>query len=208
MNGSITATHYLRDDFPTKYHRLIRQQNKIGWRQLFLGRFVTEWARLHDDYTFNAVRNPTLFFSKGTYKRTGDQWCQDITTILWAQWTVVWALRNAVIHGKDELARRQRQEQEDLRQLRQMYSQKQLMEPRVQNLLFETVEEHEQLPANSIHNWLAIHVGLVQQSIKQVSTRAIQGVRSICHYFQPNPSTSRDTRAVTNADDSEPSSST
>jgi len=107
---------------------------------------------------------------KGTYKRTGDQWCQNITTVLWAQWTLVWALRNAVIQGKDKITHRQCREQEDLRQLRELYSQRQL-----QDLLFDTVEEHEQLPVHSIHNWIAIHATLVQQSIKLVSTRAIQG---------------------------------
>ena len=177
------------DAFPHKYHRLIRLQNQIGWRQLFHGRFVTEWARLHDDYTYNASQNPTWKYSTGTYKRTGDQWCQAITTVLWAQWTLVWALRNAVIHGKDEITRRRCREQEDLRQLQQMYSQRPLMEPRVQDLLFDTVEEHEQLPAHLIHNWIAIHATLVQQSIKQASARAIQGVLSIRNYFQPSQDT-------------------
>ena len=198
------------DTFPKKFHRLIRLQNTIGWRQLFLGRFVSEWARLHDDHTFNAARNPTLLISKGTYKRTGDQWCQDITSVLWAQWTIVWALRNAVIHGKDEISRRQRREQEDLRQLRQLYSQKQLLEPSVQNLLFETVEEHEQLPAYSINNWLAIHAGLLKQSVQQASARAIQGVRSIRHYFSNSTvhTTIMDTEESTEAADSGLSSST
>ena len=172
-------------DFPPKYHRLIRLQNQIGWRQLFHGRFVSEWARLHNDYTYNSAKNPTRKHSPGTCKRTGDQWCQMITTVLWAQWTLVWALRNAVIHGKDELTRRRCREQEDLRQLRHMYSQRPLMEPRVQDLFFDMVDQHEQLPPHSIHNWIAIHASLVQQSIKQASDRAIQGVLSIRQYFQP-----------------------
>lgn len=176
------------EDYPPKYQRLILHQNRIGWRQILHGRFVTEWARLHDDYTFNTSKNPMHQRpTKGTYKRTGDQWCQDITKVLWAQWTLVWAQRNAVIHGHDETTRRQCREQEDLRQLRQMYSQRELMEPRVQELLFDTVEEHEQLPAHSIHNWITIHSSLIQQSIQHVSDRAIHGVRSIRTYF-PAPS--------------------
>jgi hypothetical protein len=59
------------------------------------------------------------------------------------------------------------------------------MEPRVQDLFFDTVDEHEQLPPHSIHNWIAIHAALVKHSIKQASDRAIQGVLSIRQYFQP-----------------------
>ena len=198
--------HYLWTPFPTSTIPL--SANQIGWRQLFHGRFVTEWARLHDDYTYNSAKNPTRTYSAATYKRTGDQWCQTITTVLWAQWTLVWALRNAVIHGKDEITRRRCREQEDLRQLRHMYSQRPLMEPRVQDLFFDTVDEHEQLPPHSIHNWIAIHAALVQQSIKQASDRAIQGVLSIRQYFQPRTINTQGHRPSPKAVDLEQNGST
>lgn len=191
-------------DHPPKFHRLIRHQNTIGWRQIFHGRFALEWARHHDDYTCNATRNPTTIFPTGTRKRTGDQWCQDITTTLWAQWTVVWTLRNAVIHGKDEITRRERQEQEDLRRLRKLYSQRHLMEPRVQDLFFDSIIEHEQLSAHAIHNWLAIHVDLARMSMKQVTTRAIQGVPSIRQYFPSTKPQNSDAQVQISDEDTQP----
>ena len=33
-----------------QFRRLFVQQNSIGWRQIFSGRFGTEWERLQDDY--------------------------------------------------------------------------------------------------------------------------------------------------------------
>jgi hypothetical protein len=32
---------------PNNMHKLIQQQNALGWRQLFNGRMSTEWARIH-----------------------------------------------------------------------------------------------------------------------------------------------------------------
>jgi hypothetical protein len=34
---------------PVKYKRLVREQNLIGWRQLFNGQMSKEWARLQAD---------------------------------------------------------------------------------------------------------------------------------------------------------------
>jgi len=39
------------ENHPTKYHQLIQEQNAIGWRQLFNGRWSTQWAKLqHQHY--------------------------------------------------------------------------------------------------------------------------------------------------------------
>jgi hypothetical protein len=107
-----------------------------------------------------------------------------MTTVLWAQWTVVWKIRNEVIHGKDEAMQRQQRQQEDLRRLRHVYTHKNLMEPSVQELLFDTVVEHEVLPAQLIQNWLSIHKDLVRHSVKLTMQRAIQVVRSIRTCFK------------------------
>ena len=79
------------DAFPQRFHCHIRQQNQIGWRQLFHGRLVNEWSQLHDEHTYKATHSnkQNIYYSTGTYKRTGDQWCQDMITLLWAQWTMV-----------------------------------------------------------------------------------------------------------------------
>ena len=37
-------------DFPPIYSSLIFHQTRIGWKQLFVGRFVYEWSNLQQDY--------------------------------------------------------------------------------------------------------------------------------------------------------------
>jgi phosphoenolpyruvate synthase/pyruvate phosphate dikinase len=36
--------------YPTTYRQLVREQTTLGWRQLFNGRWSTDWARLHECY--------------------------------------------------------------------------------------------------------------------------------------------------------------
>ena len=56
--------------YPPAVHRLIRQQNEIGWHQLFLGRFSTEWSDLQDNY-YARLREEKA--TKGK-KQTGQRW--------------------------------------------------------------------------------------------------------------------------------------
>jgi hypothetical protein len=38
--------------YPQDVRHLLVQQNAIGWRQLFSGRFSIEWARLKQEYYY------------------------------------------------------------------------------------------------------------------------------------------------------------
>jgi hypothetical protein len=59
------------------------------------------------------------------------------------------------------------------------------VEPSVQELLCQDIQAYLQQPTWVNKNWLSIHVPLVQTSIRQVRTKATQGVRSIRTYFGP-----------------------
>ena len=37
-------------DYPPDVNRLIRRQNAIGWKHLWLGRFSVEWSDMQDDF--------------------------------------------------------------------------------------------------------------------------------------------------------------
>jgi hypothetical protein len=43
--------------YPHELHLLICQENKIGWRQLFHGRFSGEWSRIQSDYYYRSSDN-------------------------------------------------------------------------------------------------------------------------------------------------------
>ena len=91
-----------------------------------------------------------------------------------------------MIHGNTQETRAQRQKIKDLHRLQSIYQTRHLLEPSVQDLLFDTIEEHhQQRSSTTIHNWLSIHETTFIQSVKQASKRAIQGVRSLKTYFSP-----------------------
>ena len=96
----------------------------------------------------------------------------------------MWTIRNEVIHGHTANERRQKQDAETLRRLRKIYSQREFMEPSIQELLFDNIQEHEAFPTNAIRNWIAVHEDVFLNSVKTASRRAIQGVRNIKTYFQ------------------------
>ena len=180
--------------FPAKYHRLITHQNSIGWRQLFNGRMCSEWSRIQDDHVYNTKLRRQMAplqnndgkrrHSQDTHMRSGTQWTGEIIATLWDQWYKVWTMRNSVIHGHDQESRAKHQREIDTQRLHSIYRSRHLMEPSVQELLFPTIEEHQHSRgATAIHNWLSIHETTFIQSVKNVSKRAIKGVRSIKTYF-------------------------
>ena len=57
------------------------------------------------------------------------------------------------------------------------------MEPRVQSLLLENVEAHEEQPHHVTKNWLRINQAIFKASVRRVKTLALRGVRSIRTYF-------------------------
>jgi hypothetical protein len=166
---------------PEKYHcdvrQLVIQQNTIGWQQIFLGRFSWKWSDMQDD--FYAVRR-----EPGKPKRlTGQRWQTVIIGVVWEQWYLVWRLRNGDLHGATETERSRAITTEAHRDLRDLYNQRNHMEPNVQELLFETLEEHLERPTWVIQNWLAMNSTMMRASIKRARKKAITGVRSLRQYF-------------------------
>ena len=118
---------------------------------------------------------------------------------LWDQWYKVWILRNTAIHGHDRETREKHQHEVDRQRLQTIYQSRQNLEPSIQDLLFSTVEEHQRMCGpQAIRNWLAINETVFMQSIKNVTRRAIQGVRSIRTYFNTGTHTNDRTQHSTN----------
>ena len=114
---------------------------------------------------------------------TGQRWQTTIIGVLWEQWYLVWALRNGELHGATETAKSRAITTEVHRELRDLYDQRNQMEPNVQELLFETLEEHYEQPTWVTWNWLSMNSTTMQASIKRARRRAITGVQSLRKYF-------------------------
>jgi hypothetical protein len=83
--------------FPRAVRQVIINQNAIGWRQIFNGRFALEWARVQDEYV---AAQPSSGNSKSRRRQGGIQWQQRFILEIWKQWQLLWKSRNELLHGK------------------------------------------------------------------------------------------------------------
>ena len=104
---------------------------------------------------------------------------------VWDKWYTLWKQRTQELHGCDQRTRAEAERSDVRRQLHAIYEKRHQLEPRVQELLFARIEEHYKVPPAVTRNWLAIHTSLLQDSMRRVKAKAIQGVRSIRTYFAP-----------------------
>jgi hypothetical protein len=190
---------YNGENIPEKYKRLVRQQNAIGWRQVFNGRMSKEWARLQADYIWIQKQRARDFGqcrgNRGSEDDswrndyTGARWTSDMIDEIWIQWRIVWTLRNATIHGHDQQTRSEKLHQRNNQRLQTIYDNRENLEPSVRELLFDTIDDHRrQNSKHSLHNWLVVHETTFILSAKNVGSRAIRGVKSIKEYFKPRAS--------------------
>ena len=131
--------------------RLIRQQNNIGWKQIFLGRFSYEWSEMQEVFY---VTRPHVNPKK---RRKGAQWQVAIITCLWEQWYILWTNRNSDLHGADTAQRAHIDRQNALRTLRDLYEMKNHYEPSAQELLMADIRSHEAKSTWHIKNWISIN---------------------------------------------------
>jgi hypothetical protein len=70
------------ENYPPTFHKLIKDQTAIGWRQLFHGRFATEWQRLQNQHLRqNGIKKITL---------TGQSWTISMIVQLWREFFDLW----------------------------------------------------------------------------------------------------------------------
>ena len=101
-------------DFPPLYNSLIFHQTRIGWKQLFVGRFVFEWCDLQQDYL--------VLQSITSKKYSGTSWITGVTQIIWNHVYSNWEARNADLHGIDATMREQVPYTQAQRETEEIYS--------------------------------------------------------------------------------------
>lgn len=170
------------EGYDSDIYQLIHQQNQIGWRQIFHGRYSIQWVTVQERHYQNLQWQHD---DSSTNKQTGEQWLVNLILFVWDKWYTLWKQRNQELHGVNELTRAAAERKDVRRQLQEIYQHRQDLEPRVQELLFANVDRHYEVPTSVTRNWLAAHTGLIRESMKRVHAKAIQGVRSIRTYFQP-----------------------
>ena len=166
--------------FSPRLQRLIHQQNQIGWRQMFNGRFGSEWSKVQNDAYSRRPQN-----SDDKIKRTGAKWQTQLIVHIWTQWESAWNERNTALHGHNLTTKNEAIRRDVRRQLEVIYQNRNMMEPSVQELLLESPMDHDQQQLTTTRNWLAMHGPVFRESIRRVRNNALQNVRSIRSYFLP-----------------------
>ena len=154
--------------------RLVLQQNAIGWDHLFLGRFSSEWSSLQDEYYARRSH------STETKHQTGQRWQIAVISMVWF---LLWATRNKELHGADSRSQSQTERREIERTLIDIYEIRTHIEPSVQQLLHRDITEHFSKTMAYNKNWLAVYGPLVKMRIRRAKAKAVQGVKSLRHYF-------------------------
>ena len=159
---------------PPDIRAIIRQQSRIGWCQIFLGRFTQAWSIIQQRYMERKFP---------THHHIADRWQVGLIQTIWEKWYQLWISRNEEVHGKDVSSRHNAERAEIQRQLNILYAQRPMMEPQVQQLLLASPEAHIRYPLKVTKNWLQMNATTFSESVKRVKTRALQGMRSIRSYY-------------------------
>ena len=147
---------------------------------MFNGRFSKEWSRVQQAAYDRRPRT-----AHGQIKQTGKRWQVKLIAHIWTQWEKAWEDRNhAAIHGETASEKSTAIRKEVRRQLDVIYTNRHLMAPSVQELVYDRPEDHDRQHATTTPNWLAQNAQLFKESIKREARRAIRNVRSIRTYFE------------------------
>ncbi|KAI2503536.1 hypothetical protein MHU86_10918 [Fragilaria crotonensis] len=163
--------------YDDEYERLITQQNKIGWRHIFLGRFSCEWVDLQDAHY---ATRPNYNSKKS---KKGSKWQVAMIGRLWDNWYLLWESRNNDLHGADARLSALADRRNALQTLRELYALRNMYEPTVQELLMEDVRDHEAKSTWHIKTWLQINEPILRLSVKRATKLATSGMRSLKSYW-------------------------
>jgi hypothetical protein len=107
-----------------------------------------------------------------------------LIALIWEQWHHIWGVRNSEVHGQDAASRAQAERALLSQAVREVYDQRQHMEPQVASLLLHQNEhEHLRRPRSVIRNWLAVNLPIVRRSVRRVKKWSARGMQSLRSYF-------------------------
>ena len=150
-----------------------------------LGRFVGEWRFVHGRYREQITSQRENSDKATKHRQTTEQWLCGLIQAIWEQWFSLWEARNQDLHGHDAKQKQSHLRQEVHRQLRDIYSTKQFMDPKVRSLLLQDPEAHATYPLHVTTNWLRLHTPIFKENVCKVRRMALKGMKSISTYFRP-----------------------
>ena len=169
--------------YPEIYSELIHNQTQIGWEQMFMGRFVTDWSELQQDFLKSK--------SSKNKKHSGTSWVTGITSVIWKNIYVLWDERNGQQHGIDAIAKENKLNEMALKQIEELYNHKKDVLPRHQELFYDTLEQHQAKEPTSkgLRQWIRTWEPVLLKSVEDAKKFGTRGIRAIGSFFQPKHNT-------------------
>jgi len=177
ISSWMTNTAMSAESYTKQYRKLIRQQNELGWRQLFNGRMSTEWARIQEDFLYSTGQLGKT--------RSGSLWTTVIISTIWTEWTSLWKSRNEDVHGRDQSTRERVRRDRIVTKIRALYDLREMMQPNDRHILFDDIEDHLTHPTSNLCDWYAIQQPTVAHSVKEAKRKSVQHVSRLTTYFPP-----------------------
>jgi hypothetical protein len=169
--------HYL---FPScALASLLEQQDRIGWSQLFFGRFGSHWRRLQDEH-LRSIHNSSKHLS-------GSSWILAITSVLWHHVAKVWELRNKDRHGHDSASCQGTRYLQILRETAALYDRRRDVLARDTHVFHESFEHHKIIEKTyyQASAWLNTWRPFILRSIQDAHSLGLGHVRTIRSHFPP-----------------------
>lgn len=172
MDQPVLLPHY-----PPHYSPLIQRQSAIGWHQLLLGRFVTEWSALHEAYQASSDHQST--------HQSGTTWVVATITLIWTHLHHNWEERNQAKHGHDSTTQEQARLLQAQKEITETYELKSKVLPRDRDVFYPSPIHHfEQEPTSTkLRQWLNTWKPTILRSVKECETQGLNAYASIRSFF-------------------------
>ncbi len=167
--------------YPTDYQPLIQQQNRIGWIQLFRGRWVQQWGTLHEQWILG--KDPSTIYKKGV------DWTCAVGRVFMTSWLDLWHLRNTERHTRDETNRESNLRAIVCSQLIEIYSHRNSVRPVDRDLYqYATAEAHlnQGQSLEVLQDWCSDTYPAVLASVSLAARLGVQNNAGIAGYMLRN----------------------
>jgi hypothetical protein len=160
---------------PFQYHALVQDQQDIGWYNIFLAQFATQWAQCQSLF-LQLLPTPIKFLS-------GNKWVSAICTVITKAWLELWELRNKDHHGADSTLKSLALHAQAVQEITILYSYQNTVLQKDQSIFTPNLHKLSAGNTNQIQQWINTHQAVILKSAKAAKTNAVLNVWTINTYF-------------------------
>jgi hypothetical protein len=168
-NQNKRMTAYPINDIPQHYHPLIQAQQDIGWHQILLGRWTTEWAKYYEQ------KHPLQGRTTAHHK----------LSLIWNGVIQLWHLCCANQHKNSHETNITSRERHP--KVHALYAVKPKLDNIDQRALEQPISSITKMPIKTLKDWLKRTTGFVQQGLIRAKQRLKTTNHSLTTFFLPHP---------------------